>query len=34
MIELLFGSIISATDPMSVLSIFQEMGVGKRLTQG
>jgi CPA1 family monovalent cation:H+ antiporter len=32
MIALLFGSIISATDPISVLSIFQEMGVGKRLS--
>jgi CPA1 family monovalent cation:H+ antiporter len=32
MIALLFGSIISATDPISVLSIFQEMGIGKRLS--
>ncbi len=32
MIALLFGSIISATDPISVLSIFEEMGVGKRLS--
>lgn len=32
MIALLFGSMISATDPISVLSIFEEMGVGKRLS--
>ncbi|HXJ93269.1 MAG TPA: Na+/H+ antiporter [Terriglobia bacterium] len=32
MIALLFGSIISATDPISVLSIFEEMGVCKRLS--
>jgi CPA1 family monovalent cation:H+ antiporter len=32
MIALLFGSIISATDPISVLSVFEEMGVGKRLS--
>ena len=32
LIALLFGSIISATDPISVLSIFEEMGVAKRLS--
>ncbi|HUI44269.1 MAG TPA: cation:proton antiporter, partial [Terriglobia bacterium] len=32
MLALLFGSMISATDPISVLSIFEEMGVGKRLS--
>ena len=32
MIALLFGSIISATDPVSVLSVFEEVGVGKRLS--
>lgn len=32
MIALLFGSIISATDPVSVLSVFEEMGVGKRFS--
>jgi CPA1 family monovalent cation:H+ antiporter len=32
LIALLFGSIISATDPISVLAIFEEMGVGKRLS--
>ncbi len=32
MIALLFGSIISATDPISVLSIFEEVGVSKRLS--
>jgi Na+:H+ antiporter len=32
MVALLFGSIISATDPVSVLSVFEEVGVGKRLS--
>jgi monovalent cation:H+ antiporter, CPA1 family len=32
MVALLFGSMISATDPISVLAIFEEMGVGKRLS--
>jgi CPA1 family monovalent cation:H+ antiporter len=32
LIALLFGSIISATDPVSVLSVFEEVGVGKRLS--
>jgi monovalent cation:H+ antiporter, CPA1 family len=32
MLALLFGSMISATDPISVLSIFEEVGVGKRLS--
>lgn len=32
MLSLLFGSIISATDPISVLSVFEEMGIGKRLS--
>lgn len=32
MIALLFGSIISATDPISVLAVFHQMGVGKRLS--
>ena len=32
MVALLFGSVISATDPISVLSVFEEMGVGKRLS--
>jgi Na+:H+ antiporter len=31
MVTLLFGAIISATDPVSVLSIFKELSVGKRL---
>jgi len=31
-IALVFGSIISATDPISVISIFQEMGVDARLS--
>ncbi|MGH9355190.1 MAG: cation:proton antiporter, partial [Terriglobia bacterium] len=31
-IALVFGSIISATDPISVISIFQEMGVNARLS--
>jgi len=30
-ISLLFGSIISATDPVAVLSIFKELGVPKRI---
>ena len=29
---LLFGSLISATDPISVLAIFKELGVDKRLS--
>jgi Na+:H+ antiporter len=32
MLALLFGSIISATDPISVVAIFEQMGVGKRLS--
>ena len=32
-IALVFGSIISATDPISVISVFKEMGVAKRLSQ-
>jgi len=32
MIALLFGSMISPTDPISVLSVFEEMGIGKRLS--
>lgn len=32
MIALVFGSIISATDPVSVISVFKEMGVPKRLS--
>lgn len=28
---LLFGSVIAATDPISVLSLFRELGVGRRL---
>ncbi|MGH9378270.1 MAG: Na+/H+ antiporter [Terriglobia bacterium] len=32
MIALLFGSIISATDPVAVISVFKEMGVPKRLS--
>ncbi|MGH9353266.1 MAG: Na+/H+ antiporter [Terriglobia bacterium] len=32
MIALVFGSIISATDPISVISVFKEMGVPKRLS--
>jgi len=31
MIALLFGSLISATDPISVLALFKDMNVGKRL---
>ena len=31
-VALVFGSIISATDPISVISIFQEMGVDRRLS--
>jgi CPA1 family monovalent cation:H+ antiporter len=32
LVALLFGAIISATDPIAVLSITKEMGVSKRLT--
>lgn len=32
MIALVFGSIISATDPVAVISVFKEMGVPKRLS--
>ncbi len=32
MVALLFGSIIASTDPISVLSVFEETGVGKRLS--
>jgi len=32
MTGLLFGCIISPTDPISVLSVFKEMGIGKRLS--
>lgn len=31
MVALLFGSLISATDPISVLALFKDMNVGKRL---
>jgi len=31
-VALLFGSLISATDPISVLALFKEMGVSKRLS--
>lgn len=31
-VALVFGSIISATDPVSVISVFKEMGVPKRLS--
>lgn len=31
MIALLYGSLISATDPISVLALFKELGVSKRL---
>ena len=31
-IALVFGAIISATDPISVISVFKEMGVAKRLS--
>src|SRR5487761_261373 len=32
LVALVFGSIISATDPISVISVFQEMGVDRRLS--
>ena len=32
LVALLFGSLISATDPISVLALFKEMGVSKRLS--
>lgn len=32
MVALLFGAIISATDPISVLAVFRELSVGKRLS--
>lgn len=32
MVALLFGSLISATDPVSVLALFKELGAPKRLT--
>lgn len=31
-VALVFGSIISATDPISVISVFKEMGVARRLS--
>jgi CPA1 family monovalent cation:H+ antiporter len=31
-VALLFGSMISATDPISVIALFREMGVSRRLT--
>lgn len=31
-VALVFGAIISATDPISVISVFREMGVSKRLS--
>ncbi|MGH9470349.1 MAG: Na+/H+ antiporter [Terriglobia bacterium] len=32
LVALVFGAIISATDPVSVIAIFQEMGVSRRLS--
>lgn len=32
LVALLFGSLISATDPVSVLALFKELGAPKRLT--
>ncbi len=32
LVTLLFGAIVAATDPISVLSIFRELAVGKRLS--
>jgi monovalent cation:H+ antiporter, CPA1 family len=32
LVSLVFGAIISATDPISVLALFKEMGVAKRLS--
>ena len=32
LVALLFGSLISATDPISVLALFKDMGVSKRLS--
>src|SRR5690606_10314296 len=32
MTALLFGSLISATDPISVLALFKDLGVSKRLS--
>jgi CPA1 family monovalent cation:H+ antiporter len=32
LVALVFGSLISATDPISVLALFKEMGVSKRLS--
>jgi len=32
LVALVFGAIVAATDPISVLSIFKDMSIDKRLT--